>query len=152
MVFQVISIAFVIFVSMVMIGYISGFFLFVTGPMKFSDLRPLLGLFFVCTIMLYEFIPRLIAKYPPSIESLFSVSGHYIIFTTILSVCLLALSLFFSNQVYVYFWVAECFSIFTKKHILTANRENEEGEHNDIFYYSRIASWWNLISIYGEES
>jgi len=102
--------------------------------------------------MLYEFVPRLIAKYPPLIESLFSVSGHYIISATILSVCLLALSLFFLSLVYVYFWVAECFVIFIKKHILIANRENEEEEHNDIFYSGRIAGWWNLLSICGAES
>lgn len=152
MVLQVISIAFTIFVSMALIGYIVGFFLFVTGPMKFSDLRPLLGLFFACTIMLYEIIPRLIGKCPPFTESLFSLSGHYIISAVILSVCLFALSLFSRSLVYIYLWVAECFPIFTKKHILIAHRENKEGEHNDIFYSGRIAGWRNCLSICGAES
>jgi hypothetical protein len=119
---------------MVLTGYLFGIFLLKSNPMKFSDLRKLLGLFYG-TPVLWIYINQVLAgSLRPITRSFFSKSGHYIVSHTILSFCLLTIAIIF--QILTSSWQSKCFPYFGEHFIASAvcNAQNEQGEY---YYYVR---------------
>jgi hypothetical protein len=122
-----------IIIPMVLMGYISGIFLLKSGPMNFSDLRKLLGLFFGIAV-LWIYIKQVADEsLRPIIENLFSISGHFIVSDVILSFYLLILSIIF--QILINPWkLSKCFPYFLE-HSIADNIRNAQIEEGEYYFY-----------------
>lgn len=143
------SMVFAVLVSVVLIGYLLGFFVFVFGPMKPSDIRAILGPFFVCTILIFD-VPYIITgEFTAFTKTLFSLSGHYVISTAILSFCLLVILTLY--RILVDLFSSECFPIYTAGSIVIFDRVNEKGEHYDYFLSFCSFAFGDHLSLSGAE-
>ncbi len=114
----------------ILTGYLSGIFLCKSGPMKSSDLRILLGLFFGIAI-LWIYIKQVFSEtIQPITENLFSIASHYMVSWEILSFCLLILSAIIV-QLLVNLGKSKRFPFFMVHSITgnVCNAQNEEGEY-----------------------
>ncbi len=119
-----------IIVPITITGYVFGVFLFEAGSMRLADLRNLLGLFF-SIVLLTIFIQQSIEEGFHSItDSLFSLSGHYMISEAILSLYLLIiLILLIKTQP----WKSRCFPCFIGQFTSNdiQNAQMKEEDHYD---------------------
>ncbi|MCC5465389.1 hypothetical protein [Pelosinus baikalensis] len=126
-----------IIIPIILMGYISGVFLLKSGPMKFSDLRRLLGLFFGITI-LWLYVEQVVSGSLRLLtKNFFSLSGHFMVSEATLSFCLFIILIVF--QILINPWkLSICFPNFLEHSIAgnVCNAQNEEGEY--YFYVGKI--------------
>ena len=114
-------------------GYISGISLLKSGPMKFSDLRTLLKMFFGVTV-LWIYIELVVSGSLRLLtKNLFSLSGHFMVSEAILSFCLLIIPIIF--QILINPWkLLTCFPYFLE-HSITGNACNAQSEEGEYYFY-----------------
>ena len=124
-----------IIVPIVLMGHISGIFLLKSGPMKISDLRRLLGLFFEITV-LWIYIELVVSGSLQLLtRNLFSLSGHFMVSEAIVSFCLLIIPVIF--QILINHWkLLTCFPYFLE-HSITGNVRNAQSEEGEYYFYVR---------------
>jgi hypothetical protein len=139
-----------IIIPITLMGYVSGIFLLQSGPMKFSDLQDLLGLFFG-TAIFWIYIKQIVSGCLRLVtENLFAISGHYMVSDAILLFCLLLLSVIF--QIFTNPWNLRCFPRSIGHFgVSIRNAQEEEEEHNDHFYGTLFYFWRSGLSIYSAE-
>lgn len=117
----------------ILMGYISGVFLLKSGPMKFSDLQSLLGLFFEI-IGLWIYVQQVVSQnLRILIENLFSLSGHFIVSEAILSFCLLVGSIVF--RIVMNPWkLSVCFP-YLLEHTIASNVHYAQSEEGESYFY-----------------
>lgn|GEM_PF-1890051 len=130
-----------IIIPMVLTGYLFGIFLLQSSPMKLSDLRKLLGLFYRAPVFWLYINQVLAGSLRPITNSFFSKSGHYIVSPTILSFCFLQITIIF--QIMTSAWQSKCSSNFEFIANAVFNARNKEEEY--YFYVGKICGVnpWN---------
>ena len=123
-----------IIIPMVLTGYLFGIFLLQSSPMKLSDLRKLLGLFYRATVFWLYINQVLAGSLRPIANNFFSKSGHYIVSSTILFFCFLQITIIF--QIMTSAWQSKCSSNFEFIANAVFNARNKEEEY--YFYVGKI--------------
>ena len=122
-----------IFIPIILMGYISGIFLLKSGPMKFSDLRRLLGLFFGIPV-LWLYVEQVISgSLQFSTKNLFSLSGHFMLSEAILYFYRWMRTTIFQSIINP--WnLSKSFPYFLE-HSITGNGSNAQSEEGEYYFY-----------------